>query len=356
MNLLIRHTEYLLGRRDCVVLPGLGALICATDGATLDPRRPGYMLPPRRRITFNSAITADDGLLAASVSRAAGVTPDEARRMVASAVSDLRRRTLADGSATFGRLGYFRTADEGVLAFAPAADAPVNDRFAALAAVAVDAATERRAATPSISVVKAAPTAEPAAPRTALPAPVKVSRWRKMRNGAAGVAASLAVLVTLTLFALNPIRMATEPQKASIAPIPAATEAPASAVPAAATPRRLTIGLPDGNGYVTLTPEEVSVRKNLIAEAKKANAAHAAVGDAKPTAAKADLGGRFCVIVASFPTMAQARSYIASSGKELEVLEKDGKCRVYAATAATYAEADQLRGNCGVADAWICRR
>ncbi|MDE7142785.1 MAG: hypothetical protein K2O33_07830 [Muribaculaceae bacterium] len=117
MNQLIRHAEYLLGRRNCVVLPGLGALICATDAARFDQRRPGILLPPRRRVVFNGAITADDGLLAASYSRSLGISCSEAAEMVGRAVKKLRDAAAAEGSASFGRLGFFRAAPDGTLAF-----------------------------------------------------------------------------------------------------------------------------------------------------------------------------------------------------------------------------------------------
>ncbi len=357
MDLLIRHTEYLLGRRDCVVLPGLGALICATDSAILDPRRPGMMLPPRRRIAFNNAITADDGLLSASVSRAIGVSTEEADSMVSLAVDSLRRQVYADGSASFGHLGYFHTAAEGNIAFTPAASAPVNNRFATLPTVDIEALAANRTGTTAINSANHSadatetPTADTGinAGQTA-PVAIKVSRWRKMRNGATGIAASLAILVTLTLFALNPIRMAIEPLKASIAPI-SETSATASAPQTSTAPRRLTIGLPSEKGYISVTSEEITRMR-----AYRATARAIAAQQVSAEASRIDPRDRFCVIVASFPTMAQARAYIASSGKDLEVLEKDGKCRVYAATAPTYAAAAKLRSECGVSDAWICRR
>ena len=118
MNLLIRHVEYLLERRNCVVLPGLGALICATESARFDQRHVGVLLPPRRRVAFNSSITSDDGILCASYRRGLGVTLEEARQRVASAIDSLRQAVLLDGSASFGRLGFFRTTPEGSPALA----------------------------------------------------------------------------------------------------------------------------------------------------------------------------------------------------------------------------------------------
>lgn len=374
MNLLIRHVEYLLERRNCVVLPGLGALICATESARFDQRHVGVLLPPRRRVAFNGSITADDGILCASFRRGLGVTLEEARERVASAVDSLRQAVLLDGSASFGRLGFFRTTPEGAIAFSAAKNSPVNAAFAGLGGIDIDAL--KTGALPAADKQEAKRVSQPEQVSAPLPAvaitatpklpmgekesasrqgdsgKIRVSAWRKVRNGAAGVAASLAVLVTLTLFLLNPIRMANEPQKASIAPIPAATpSATVDNTDAKRPVRRLTIGLPDGNGYVEVAPAEIAERELL----RKNFAASAPANGSNPSVASQS--DRFCVIVASFPTIAQARSYIASSRQEgLRILEKDGKCRVYSATAPTYEAADALRNTCGVADAWVCRR
>lgn len=372
MNLLIRHVEYLLERRNCVVLPGLGALICATESARFDQRHVGVLLPPRRRVAFNGSITADDGILCASFRRGLGVTLEEARERVASAVDSLRQAVLLDGSASFGRLGFFRTTPEGAIAFSAAKNSPVNAAFAGLGGIDIDAL--KTGALPAADKQEAKRVSQPeqvSAPLSAAATPpkqltgetesasqqgdsgkIRVSAWKRVRNGAAGVAASLAVLVTLTLFLLNPIRMANEPQKASIAPIPAATPyATVDNTDAKRPVRRLTIGLPDGNGYVEVAPAEIAERELLR---KTFAASDPANGNNPSVASQSD---RFCVIVASFPTIAQARSYIASSRQEgLRILEKDGKCRVYSATAPTYEAADALRNTCGVADAWVCRR
>lgn len=374
MNLLIRHVEYLLERRNCVVLPGLGALICATESARFDQRHVGVLLPPRRRVAFNGSITADDGILCASFRRGLGVTLEEARERVASAVDSLRQAVQLDGSASFGRLGFFRTTPEGTIAFSAAKNSPVNAAFAGLGGIDIDALktgalpasgeqeTKRAsrpegATAPLPAVTTTATTKQPtgeteAASRQGDSGKIRVSAWKRVRNGAAGVAASLAVLVTLTLFLLNPIRMANEPQKASIAPIPAATpSATVDNTDAKRPVRRLTIGLPDGNGYVEVAPAEIAERELL----RKTFAASDPANGNNPSVA--NQSDRFCVIVASFPTIAQARSYIASSREEgLRILEKDGKCRVYSATAPTYEAADALRNTCGVADAWVCRR
>nr|MDE6126349.1 hypothetical protein [Muribaculaceae bacterium] len=244
-----------------------------------------------------------------------------------------------------------RTAPDGTLAFSAAINSPVNAAFASLRNVDGD---RLKGATPQPRAAKVDQTAAPSCvteetPR--IPA-ARVSRWRKLRNGAAGIAASLAVLVTISLFALNPIRMANEPNKASIAPIPAdnAMQVAGCGEETRKT-RRLTIGLPAEEGFVRLNPSDLAAKENH----RKAYAAQQAA-EQKAAADRLSNADKFCVIVASFPTMSQARAFMASKGGDLSVLEKDGKCRVYAATAPTYEAANALRNTCGVPDAWVCRR
>lgn len=79
----------------------------------------------------------------------------------------------------------------------------------------------------------------------------------------------------------------------------------------------------------------------------------------KPSAVAARFNDsdRYCVIVASFPTKEQADLYVGShSGRSFGILEKDGRYRVYSATASTYAGATAQMDLVGQPDAWICRR
>lgn len=71
--------------------------------------------------------------------------------------------------------------------------------------------------------------------------------------------------------------------------------------------------------------------------------------------------GRFCVVVASFPTRQEAQDYAASmraGGVEgLELLDSDGRCRVVAASSADEAEAKDaaraLRKRAGFEKCWV---
>ncbi len=308
-------------------------------------------------MTFNSSIIADDGALATSYSRAMGIPANEAKERVAEDVSQLVQGIKLVGSASFGNLGYFSTTANDGVTFTPSDGCRVNNALASLVPVDVDMLATIGAKKPiaassgaMVSAVPAVATAEYTIEHTANHEKEKsqprVSRWVKLRNGAAGIAASVAIIATLTLFLLNPIRMVNEPQKASLAPIPTeSVSVPAENTQKARPVRRLTIGLPSEVGYTILTQDEVIACEQSRKASASAN-----------TAQLMSDNDQFCVVVASFPTMSQARSYISTKGGDLGILEKDGKCRVYAATAPTFEMANAMRDKCGIADAWVCRR
>ncbi|MDE6465278.1 MAG: SPOR domain-containing protein, partial [Duncaniella sp.] len=57
---LSSHIEYLLLRHDCVVVPGLGALLVHEVHARFDADSCTFM-PPSRSLGFNPAVTHNDG-------------------------------------------------------------------------------------------------------------------------------------------------------------------------------------------------------------------------------------------------------------------------------------------------------
>ena len=79
--------------------------------------------------------------------------------------------------------------------------------------------------------------------------------------------------------------------------------------------------------------------------------------ETKPASARFNADDSYCVIVASFATRSQAETYMAEhSGKQLGVIEKDSRFRVYAATGSSYEQANSQKKFIGNADAWVCRR
>ena len=88
MKNLARHIELLLRNNDCVILPGFGGFI-AHDVPAYYVSEEGLYYPPSRSISFNAAITMNDGLLVQSYMKSYQVDYARATYMVDVAVEQL---------------------------------------------------------------------------------------------------------------------------------------------------------------------------------------------------------------------------------------------------------------------------
>lgn len=376
MRIIDRHIEYLIRRHDCVVVPGVGALLCRFKSSAFgeDGKE---ILPPGRELAFNPWLTESDGLLVSSVARELGVDFEQASEVVKGDVGTLKSVLGKGGEFILGSLGVFRLSDNDEIAFTPFADVPgVNGAFYGLR--------------PISPVLLASKNSEPAvgvphASADSLDADEGVRRFglfpSQWRAYASGTVATLAVLLTLAFFVLSPIRIDKNAQTASIAPVAGSYVQPEDgARPAAGRAAKLvsdgispflkTMGLssatPDHISYVTGATvaenieEPVSVgmtEDNIAAPVAVAPAAEERKTEPQSPSIRFNEADPYFVIVASFPTIDQAKSFInASKGHRLGILEMDGRFRVYAATGQSYASASSMTALVNEPDAWICRR
>ena len=98
--------------------------------------------------------------------------------------------------------------------------------------------------------------------------------------------------------------------------------------------------------------------KTIVAQQPTKVAAPATPAQSQALINNAD---RYCVVIASLTSRAQAEKFIASTGnRNLQILEKDGKFRVYAATGATYNQALAIARNNGLLSryngTWVCKK
>lgn len=356
MNSVAAHMEYLLREHNCVVLPGLGAFICNYEPAHFDADNGNRLCPPGRRLAFNELIDNNDGLVASSISRRHGISFDAACRVISDEVGRIRR-TLSDaGSLRFGRLGTLTVTGSGHIAFEPAHYAGINGYMFGLQPIRLQ------------PVAHETPTALLSVPSIPAPAPRAKEHHRRrisVRTVAMSVAASLAVLLTVGMLLVPPIRTSQPTQTASIAPVP--TETPAieptvvsipvpEEMPATVMPATV---MPAADAQQSATVSEAPAAKPAP-EAQPSPTAAAVSASDKPAAQpkpRFNADDAFCVIVASFPTRSQAESFVAAhTGKQLGILEKDAKFRVYGATGTTYNMANTQKQLTGQKDAWVCRR
>lgn len=361
MNMIAAHVEYLLRKHDCVVLPGLGALLCNYVPAHFDKSNPLSINPPGRALAFNSMLVDSDGMLAWSVARREGICFEAASKKVADEITMLRRQLLAEGEIVFGRLGVFVTEGTGEVMFYPASLPAVNGAFYGLQpieAVPIEMTDSSHGQAAYARKVGETVVAESVVTRRA--------GWRAY---ATGIVASLAIVLTTVMFLMPSVSVNRPVETASIAPVPTAevdrsahfngynmalltvdvplVKIPAVEVkqveePAVEHPRQAL------RGEQTVVPESAAVAKKTLPQVS-----------VKPseTVKRFNDSDTYCVIVASFPTRGQAEEYVARAGnRKLGILEKDDKFRVYAATASSYSGANEQKNLVGQHDAWVCRR
>lgn len=333
MNLIAAYVEMLLRKHDCVVIPGFGALLCNYVPACFADEKGFVINPPSRSLAFNAMLSDSDGLIASALSRKEGIAYEAAVRRIGDEVESLRRQLASFGELQFGNLGMFLAGDEGRIGFVPDHVPSVNGAFYGLSPVEVRPLDYRVGINDSASEIVTA-------------VEERITHGSAWRAYGTGIVASLAVVVTLALFLLPSIKIDRSLRTASIAPVP-------TVVPS--------IEVDPYNADVLMQPDWAHIGRLASVVVTVNNAPSEAtverMAKPSPVTTRFNESDPYCVIVASFPTKEQADRYIASnSAKQLGILAKDGRFRIYAATAESYAEADARKTESGQEDAWVCRR
>ncbi len=108
----------LLYRHECVIIPGLGALIARRIPAQhfLSSHT---VYPPKRGLSFNSQITQSDGLLENYVASLHSIPFENARVEIANYVQELRQEIDKKGTTTLFKIGRFYRNEDHKLEFTP---------------------------------------------------------------------------------------------------------------------------------------------------------------------------------------------------------------------------------------------
>ncbi|MGM9844721.1 MAG: SPOR domain-containing protein [Muribaculaceae bacterium] len=341
MNELILHIELLLMSRDCVVVPGLGAVLAHGLPARYDEVSYRF-IAPSRSFTFNPEINHNDGALASSIARSKGITYEDALDYVATQVAALKHHLAADGELALGRVGSLHRHD-GLLEFRPGdAAALLSPSTLWLPSLSVMPCEMRNVHTDVADDAPLMPIS-----RAAL--------LRKRVYRIAKTAAAIAVIVGIGIVMSTPLKVdnaqyagiaygesitshSPEPEDVLL-PVPGSQE----------SELRIVLSRHDDAVTIVDTAAHNAYRRNVLARKHHA-------------AAVADLGkGRYCLVIASCASHDEARRFIQRNNHlPLGILAKDGRYRVYAASADSYAEAQQAANAPVIAarypDAWVCRR
>lgn len=309
-DIFSRHIATLLRRHDCVVIPGVGAFVATRESAVVTD---DLLTPPSRQISFNAALTHDDGLLASSVSRRMKISFEQARLRVEAESSLLLRRLAAEGAVKVAHVGTLQNVS-GRIEFLPDAVWTLS--------------------LPAIRAVKPTPAFEVISPKAEEPekavAIVRVPlRLRWLRTAAA------AIIVAALGFALSTPIDLEQAQYASLA------------APQFTPPQEPEF-------------EQIDEPENLVLNLGVAPRIAEQTDEVKSAETTKPLP--YVIVIASLPSQEKAREFIDEQGiPSLQILQCGEKFRVYAGQGAT---ADEARANAEVIDgfssryhdAWVCRR
>ena len=313
------HIEYLIGRHDCVVVPGWGAFIAQYQSAQIDETN-GVMLPPMRTIGFNGDISHNDGLIATSVMRREKVSYEVAVKMVADEVDVMKHQLDVDGEVPVGKVGVFSKSENDTVVFDPFVS---HLGYAGLPMLNIEARRVEEFEEKSDVVY------------------IPVSRnFFKL-------AASIILLIGLGLTLSTPLIVdEAQVNYASIStPKVVVPEVIAPQIEEPTIDSELFIAMPDVNEAMAVVDTTMTTM---------------AIGDAMMEMRCSETDA-YCLIVASLATRELADEYVAERGDAaMHILECDGKYRIYVATGATAAQALKPMQSVAFAEkypaAWVCRR
>ncbi len=104
--MLVEYIKELLYEHDCVVLPGFGGFIARYEGATIHTLKHS-LLPPRKKLAFNSSLKVSDGLLENTISRKEGISLDEVTVELKSFVAEIEDGIEEIGHYQIAGIGKF---------------------------------------------------------------------------------------------------------------------------------------------------------------------------------------------------------------------------------------------------------
>lgn len=356
---LSQHIEYLLSCHDCVIIPGWGAMIGHYVSAHFDDNT-GRLVPPARYVTFNPALSHNDGLLANSVMRRHGLCYENACKAIEDEVNTLRHQLSTDGEVAIERVGLFKRVDNGTPQFEAAGNSLFNSRFAALPVL-------------NLKQVKEVAKNDAAASIDAKE-PERLT-FNRFRHGILQIAASIAIIICAVSALTLPLGSgcATTISTASLGfnfdrtadnPVPVEEESPVELSLCIAIPGASSKSVIDTTSRAmyrkALAQQSVNVAKEPVKPRQATRKATAEKADATPVLTIDD-SQSYCLIVSSHTSREEAEKYISGhSSNPMKILEQDGKYRVYIATGDTgagtrkYLDSPSLRAK--YPGAWVCAR
>lgn len=116
--MLEHHLKTLLYQKECVVIPGFGAIICNFRSATLD-HQSQEINPPSKTLAFNESLKTNDGVLADQIARNEDMNYPQALEAIRQEVNQWQDQLKKGHHLKLEAIGSFQRNDDGNLVFKP---------------------------------------------------------------------------------------------------------------------------------------------------------------------------------------------------------------------------------------------
>lgn len=115
MRPLSTYIEFLLMTRHYAFVPGLGGFMFQEEPSRM--MLGGRLMPPLRLLKYSRLMDHDDGMLANVIMRAEGLSYDEANQSIRLSVADVLNSVQHEGRCALGRLGFIFADEDCHIAF-----------------------------------------------------------------------------------------------------------------------------------------------------------------------------------------------------------------------------------------------
>lgn len=344
---IVTHIEHLLLMHDCIIIPKLGGFVLQTIPASYD-RQNNSFSPLRKEVVFNSTLQHNDGLLSELYMKSYGVDYRKAQCMLEDDVQSLKTALQQEGKVSLGNWGCFTLEAEGQILFRS------ND----VETFSLDTYGLPTFYFPPLSSQPKPLEKTAAQVRMAMPSeePASVSKWNW---GWGRMAVASAAAIALFLLVSTPVKEV-NPSAYTASFVPTEMVVSNKKVVAETAPKPKAEEV-KSEISCEKPVEKVQQEKSIVAEAK-VNVATPAKQEqpaAKPAAKKK--GKTYYIVIASFPTEAQANQFLAGVDRKVcrnaDKVHNGSKYRIFADKYTNRAEAEsymkQLRNHPKYKDAWL---
>lgn len=312
MNTTKLHIERILAEHGIVAVPGLGTFVARRVSSSLNGNK---LSAPGSTVGFEYySEMLEDGELCASLSRALNCETSQATNIIAEDIENIRREISLEGQSIIGNCGSLRS-DDSILSF----EAKTEDNWL------------QKLSIEPLSEIVAEEEIENENERR------REAFMRSLRRTASSAAAIAIFVLIAFIFSQMPGRRVGDPQVASMGfeqpTLPVQPISGASAEPSLV--------------LIFNTPADAScpVESEPIAIAQL------------PKNYPAD---KYCLVVASLASRADAEEYVATYGSDYKILEKDGRYRIYTLSGPSFSALNSAAAETGEfkrhPNAWICRK